>query len=286
MKERKINTRRQSDEQQRARLELILREEEEWQQLVMYRRDFRFLVHPEDEKFYKLQMERTIIDMLHCPMRMHEKILTLLYTELLNGKTKHEVNDVVRRTRKYLPPAFGVGAVGMVVAKEFSSDDGVTSSIYEGCVQRFLDNADGGLYTIRYHDGDTEDMDCEEFCDAHELAATMPPQGELTIVDEKTAAFRKGKGSSLTTLTDIIRHLGELGPTWTHQWSDTDSKALKKIKLPFDQSKKIFKVSNIEKLQLAVDTAVDASKPELRSNWKTFLSHYVKAIMNLVTLTP
>ena len=59
---------------------------------------------------------------------------------------------------------------------------------------------------------------------------------------------------------------------------DTDSKALKKIKLPFDQSKKIFKVSNMEKLQLAVDTAVDASKPELRSNWKTFLSHYVKAI--------
>jgi hypothetical protein len=40
LKERKINTRRLSHEQQRARLELILREEEEWQQLVMYRRDF------------------------------------------------------------------------------------------------------------------------------------------------------------------------------------------------------------------------------------------------------
>ncbi len=138
LKERKINTRRVSDEQQHARLELILREEKEWQQLVMYRRDFRFLVHPGDEKFYKLQMKRTIIDMLHCPMRMHEKILTLLYTELLNGHTKTEVNNVVRRTKQYLSPAFGVEAVGMAVAKEFSSDDGVTSTIYEGCVQRLL----------------------------------------------------------------------------------------------------------------------------------------------------
>jgi hypothetical protein len=53
---------------------------------------------------------------------------------------------------------------------------------------------------------------------------------------------------------------------------------LKKIKLPFDQSKNIFKVTNIDKLKLAVDIAVDASKPDLRSNWKIFLTHYVKAI--------
>ncbi len=85
LNERKINMRHMSDQKQRDTLELILREEdeEEWQQLVMYRRDFRFHVKPGDLKAYKLQLDRTIIDMLlHCPMRMHEKVLTLLYTEV------------------------------------------------------------------------------------------------------------------------------------------------------------------------------------------------------------
>ena len=76
----------------------------------------------------------------------------------------------------------------------------------------------------------------------------------------------------------MIRHLGELGPTWTHQWSDTGAKALKNIKLPLDQSKKIFKESQLAKLFAAVDVAVDETKPDLRSDWKLFLTHYVKAI--------
>ena len=76
----------------------------------------------------------------------------------------------------------------------------------------------------------------------------------------------------------MIRHLGELGPTWTHQWSDTNAKALKNIKLPLDQSKKIFKESQLAKLFAAVDVAVDETKPDLRSDWKLFLTHYIKAI--------
>jgi hypothetical protein len=61
-----------SEQKQRDTMEQILREEEEWQQLVMYRRDFRFHVKPGDSKAYKLQLDRTIIDMLNCPIRMLE----------------------------------------------------------------------------------------------------------------------------------------------------------------------------------------------------------------------
>ncbi len=49
-----------SEQKQRDTMELILREEEEWQQLVMYRRDFfRFHVKLGDSKAYKLQLDMT-----------------------------------------------------------------------------------------------------------------------------------------------------------------------------------------------------------------------------------
>jgi hypothetical protein len=208
-------------------------------------------------------------------MRMHEKILTLLYTELLNEKTKKEVN-VGRQTKQYLPPFLGLKAVGAAVAKLFQFPDGATQVVH-GCVRSFTVDDDGGLYSIRYDDGDTEDMDCEEFCAGHELATTLNSTSD-DVIGDKTAAFQKALSSPLENLTDMIRHLGELGPTWTHQWSDTNTKALKNIKLPLDQSKKIFKDSQLAKLFAAVDVAVDETKPDLRSDWKLFLTHYIKAI--------
>ncbi len=75
----------------RLKLELILREEEELQSLNMYRRDKRLRGNTYKRK-RKLGLDRIILDMLHCPMRMHEKVLTILYEEILNGKTKNEVN--------------------------------------------------------------------------------------------------------------------------------------------------------------------------------------------------
>ncbi len=231
LKERKITTRNYSEQKQRDTLELILREEEEWQQMVMYQRDFRFHVQPVHDNDFKNDLGRTIIDMLHCPMRMHEKILTLLYTELLNGKTKKEVN-VGRQTKQYLPPSLGQKAVGSAVAKLFQFPDGATQ-VFHGCVRLFTVDDDGGLYSIRYDDGDTEDIDCDEFCAGHELATTLNSTSDDAIAD-KTTAFRKKLSSPLENLTDMIRHLGELGPTWTHQWSDTDAKALKNIKLPLE----------------------------------------------------
>jgi hypothetical protein len=49
----------------------------------------------------------------------------------------------------------------------------------------------------------------------------------------------------------------------------------------YDQSQKIFKVAKLDELKSAVDIAVDESKPELRSEWKAFLEHYVLAIETL-----
>ena len=213
--------------------------------------------------------------MLHCPMRMHEKILTLLYKELLNGKTKGEVKTV-RRSKSYLPPSFGVSALGALVSKEFQMDEH-TTTVYHGTVHRFEDDANGGLYKILYEDGDMEDFDCEEYCNAHEFAASLNTQSDETTGD-KAALFRKKNASGLANLTEIIRTLGRLGPTWTHQWSETNSKALKNIKLPYDQSKKIFKVPQLGSLLVAVDIAVDETKAELRKDWKAFLTEYVGAI--------
>ncbi len=90
--ERKEKITRMSDTQLRKKLELMLCGEEEWESMVMYRRDTRF-VGIEGEYNRKLELDRTILDMLHAPMRMHEKVLNLLYAEVLNGKTKREVNN-------------------------------------------------------------------------------------------------------------------------------------------------------------------------------------------------
>jgi hypothetical protein len=60
--------------------------------------------------------------MLHCPMRMHEKVINLLYNDILNGKTKHEVNRACN-SKVYLPP-LGVVAVGERFAKEFTNEKG------------------------------------------------------------------------------------------------------------------------------------------------------------------
>jgi hypothetical protein len=85
--------------EQRRMLELVLREEEEWQQLVMYRRDTRFAVDIETGDV-KLQLDQTVIDMLHLPMRTNEKVLNLLYEEILNGKTKNEANGPRKGAKK------------------------------------------------------------------------------------------------------------------------------------------------------------------------------------------
>jgi hypothetical protein len=116
--DRKVNLRRVTEQQMRNALEKILREEEEYEHLIMYRRDKRFY-NTGTEYNHKFSLDRTILDMLHCPMRMHEKNLNLLYVEISNGKTKNEVN-ATRHPKVYLPP-LGVSAVGERIGKEFEN---------------------------------------------------------------------------------------------------------------------------------------------------------------------
>jgi hypothetical protein len=85
--ERNIPTLGMSDREKRKTMELVLREEEEWQRMAIYRCDKRFSRDVKPDKF-SLMLDRTALDMLHYPMRMHEKILNLLFAEILNGKTK------------------------------------------------------------------------------------------------------------------------------------------------------------------------------------------------------
>ncbi len=85
--------------EKRRRLEMAIREEEEWQGMEMYRRDTRFSSAASTEDM-KLMLDRTVVDMLHLPMRTNEKVLNLLYEEILNGKTKNAVNGKRRASTK------------------------------------------------------------------------------------------------------------------------------------------------------------------------------------------
>ena len=271
LQERNLDSNAMSTLEKRQMLEQVLREEEEWQQMVMYRRDTRFAIDASTGDF-KLQLDRTVIDMLHCPMRTNEKVLNLLYEEILNGKTKNEVNGP-RRGGKKKKQVLGDAAVSQQVAKMFVNEHGLPD-LYRGVVASYTEDCNGQLYSVVYDDGDTEDLNATEFVEANAFAALL----EKDKSNEELRLQKLEKkivSPTLVELTDVIRVLGSLGDGWTHQWEEGNTKALKKIKLPFDQSKKIFTVDHLAALQGAVDIAVSESRPEHRGHWKTFLEHYV-----------
>jgi len=260
--------------EQRRMLELVLREEEEWQQMVMYRRDTRFVVDIETGDV-KLQLDQTVIDMLHLPMRTNEKVLNLLYEEILNGKTKNEANGP-RKGAKKKKEVVGDAAVGQPVAKMFVNDLGLPH-LFRGVVASYNVTGTLELYTVVYEDGDTEDFNLSEFREAHAFAKLLEKDKDsddarLQKLQKKVVSPRLGE------LTDILRQLGSLGETWTHQWEEGNSKALKKIKLPFDQSKRIFKLENLVPLQGCVDLAVSEARPDHRAAWKIFIEDYTHMI--------
>ena len=278
--ERNIPTFGMSDGEKRKTLELVLREEEEWQRMAVYRRDRRFSREEKPDKF-TLRVDRTVLDMLHCPMRMHEKVLNLLYAEILNGKTKNETNGSVKG-KKRKKEVVGAAAVGQEVAKMSVSSHGL-SYIRRGAVVHYHD--DGGKrerYAVEYEHGELEEMDLCEFREAHKLALLLQTDKDKEDMRADTM-LKKKMGPALEQLTEVIRDLGSLGETWTHQWDDNNKKALQQIKLPFDQSKRIFHIANIGKLQEAVEIAVPSEKASERDNWKLFLEHYVHAIAQLTS---
>ena len=161
------------DGEKRHTLEMQLREEEEYLKLQMYLRDERFAHSLQTDPQFHNKFYKTIIDVLHMPMRTNEKVLTLLYEEVTQGAHKAQVTSV------------------------------------------------------------------------------------------------------LSNLTPIVRRLGELGEHWTHQFEEKNSKAIKKFKLPYDQSRKIFAINQLSGLREAVEVAIPASNQELRDCWLSFLYEYV-----------
>jgi hypothetical protein len=278
MKERNLEYNGLRAAELRHRLEMVLREEEEWAEMVMYRRDTRFSTNELGDDM-KLHLDRTVVDMLHCPMRTHEKVLNLLYDELLNGKTKNEANGK-RRGVKKKKQVVGDVAVGQHVAKLDVQDQGLPV-LLRGVIAAYTHDAKGELYSVLYDDGTQADFNAAEYIEAHAFAQLLEKDNtteekRLQNLEKKIAA------PALTELSDAIRQLGELGASWSHQWEEGKTKALKKIKLPFDQSKKIFKPEKLDALKVTVDIAVGAHRPEQRTNWKEFLSLYV-CIMNTLT---
>lgn len=173
---RHIRYGRINDHDKRRTLELLLREEEEYLKVQMYLRDDRFRKLADDPNQRSSVLHKTIIDVLHMPMRTNEKVLTMLYEAVTQG--------------------------------------------------------------------------------AHKAQASI-------VFDE---------------LTPIIRRLGELGELWTHQFDEKDTKVIKKFKLPYDQSRKIFAVHQLGGLQEAVNVAIPAQPPcnaQLRVDWMLFLDEYV-----------
>jgi len=76
----------------RATMEVRLRLEVEWKRMKVLRRDERFL-HAE-EGMVKDDLERVIVDTLHAPMRVNEKVLYMLYAHAMNNKGKKKAQPV------------------------------------------------------------------------------------------------------------------------------------------------------------------------------------------------
>ena len=83
-----------TETEQRQALESLLREEEEYLKLDMYVRDHRF-TDLLQESGHRTELHKTIIDMLHCPMRTNEKVLNLLYEEVTQGAHKAETKNTL-----------------------------------------------------------------------------------------------------------------------------------------------------------------------------------------------
>ncbi len=144
--------------------------------------------------------------------------------------------------------------MGQHVAKLFVNDHGLPN-LFRGVVACFTQDEKGPLYSIQYDDGDKEDLDPEETREAHSFAQLLEKDNST---EERRLQNQEKKivSPKFEELIDVIREVGSLGASWTHQWEEGKTKSLKKIKLPFDQSKRIFKPEQLERLKAAVNERI------------------------------
>ncbi len=95
---RNIRHNRMTGRKKRNTLEMLLREEEEYMKLQPYFRDEHFTLAFQNDPDYHNKMYKTLLDVLHMPMRTNEKVLTLLYEEVMQGAHKAQASSVMNES--------------------------------------------------------------------------------------------------------------------------------------------------------------------------------------------
>jgi hypothetical protein len=99
----------------------------------------------------------------------------------------------------------------------------------------------------------------------------------LTLLLQLACHSRTSSKSTpiLDEMVAIIRRLGNLKSTWTYTWNKA-STSVEKVKLHWDQSKRIFTDNNMGALTSLVHVAI--TDPLERANWVRFLKKYIDLI--------
>jgi hypothetical protein len=105
LKERGLWKANMGEAEQRTVMEARLRLEDEYKGMRVLRRDKRF----EAKRGLSTDIDRVIIDTLHAPMRMNEKVLYLLYSKAYDNRTKAKAQPVFDIMTKKLKV---IGALG------------------------------------------------------------------------------------------------------------------------------------------------------------------------------
>jgi hypothetical protein len=97
----------------------------------------------------------------------------------------------------------------------------------------------------------------------------------LLYAEIAQGAHKAETKEALESLTVALRRVGDLPPSFGHKFEKKNTKVLQKMKLPYDQSRKIFGVHQLHNLRELVHIAVPEAQKQRRDEWMTFLYHYV-----------
>jgi hypothetical protein len=105
----------------------------------------------------------------------------------------------------------------------------------------------------------------------------------ITMLFQHACQHRTPKKSKpiLDSIAAIIRRMGNLPDTWTYKMDDSNTSTVAKMKMHFDQSKRIFAEGNLREFKSVIRLAIPRHN---RKNWMLFLRQYIKCI-DLLTVS-
>jgi hypothetical protein len=105
----------------------------------------------------------------------------------------------------------------------------------------------------------------------------------LTMLLQSACENRTTKKSKpiLDSMAAIIRRIGKLPDTWTYKMDDGNKSKVAKVKMHFDQSKRIFAEEHMSDFKSLLRLAIPCAK---RKDWMKFLKQYIKCI-DLLTVS-